>query len=457
MRPWEKLSGKRALVIGMGRTGIASTRVLLDEGAEVTLADTRSAAQLGERLVQAERLGVPLITELGAGAPKADFAVVSPGVAPDSPVLRVLRERGTPVISEIELAFSLAKAPIVAVTGTNGKGTTVTIIGEMLKAAGREVVVAGNIGLALVGEVRRVGPEGIIVAEISTFQLEGIVDFRPRVGVLLNILADHLDRHGSVEEYARLKRRLFENQTESDEAVINHDDSLAMDITRGISSRRRFFSLHDTDCNAYRAAGALFVKTDTVPRRICAEAEVPLIGEHNVQNVLAASLAASICGVPAAVIAEVIRRFRVPEHTLEFVKEINGVRFINDSKGTNPAATSAALEAMDGPTILIAGGQHKNTDLTLLGRQIAAHVKSLILIGEAAESIREAAESAGLQCAVRCESLEEAVQEAFSRAEPGDTVLMSPACASFDMFADYAERGRRFKEAVHALARFAGT
>jgi len=457
LRPWDKLDGKRVLVIGMGRTGIASTRVLLDEGAKVTLADTRSEAQLGEKLAQAERLGVPLITELGADVPKADFAVVSPGLAPDMPALGGLRRQGTPVISEIELAFSLAKAPIVAVTGTNGKGTTVTLIGEMLKAAGREVVVAGNIGLALVGEVERVGPEGVIVAEISTFQLEGIVDFRPHVGVLLNILADHLDRHGSVEKYAQLKRRLFENQTDSDEAVINRDDQSAVDATQGISSQRRFFSLHDTGADAYRDTGTLFVKVGGVPRRLCQQAEVPLMGEHNLQNVLAASLAASICGVPAPVIAEAIRRFRVPEHTLEPVGEISGVRFINDSKGTNPAATSAALEAMDGPTILIAGGQHKGTDLTLLGRKVAAHVKSLILIGEAAESIREAAESAGLRDAVKCESLEEAVQEAFSRAESGDTILMSPACASFDMFADYAERGRRFKEAVRTLARFAGT
>lgn len=453
MMPWNELKGKMALVIGMGRTGIASTRVLLEEGAEVTLADTRSAAELGERLTQAEALGAVLVTGLGENLPDADFAVVSPGLAADLPALVKLRGRGTPVISEIELAFSLANVPIVAVTGTNGKGTTVTLLGDMLKAAGREVVVAGNIGWALVGEVRRAGPDAIIVAEVSTFQLEGIVDFRPRVGVLLNIFADHLDRHGSIGEYARLKRRLFENQEPSDDAVLNLDDPVVVDTTCGIAARQRFFSTRDLNADARRESGALLVELSGHARRICMEDELPLVGEHNLRNVLAASLTASLLGVPTEAIAQAIREFRVPEHTLEPVAEINGVRFINDSKGTNPAATVAALQAMNRPTILIAGGRHKGTDLSRLGRQIAAHAKALVLIGESARVVEAAAAQGGLEEAITCGSLEEAVEEAFRTAQAGDTVLMSPACASFDMFADYAERGRRFKEAVRALAR----
>jgi UDP-N-acetylmuramoylalanine--D-glutamate ligase len=452
VRPWSELSGKRVLVIGMGRTGLASARVLTEEGARVTLADTRPAEQIGERLAEAEGLGVPLVLGLADDIPYADFAVVSPGLAADLLPLVALRQRGTPVISEIELAFSLARAPIVAVTGTNGKGTTVTLLGEMLRAAGREAVVAGNIGVPLVGEVRKVGPEGVIVAEVSTFQLEWIVDFRPRVGVLLNILVDHLDRHGTVAEYAGLKARLFANQTRNDQAVINLDDPLVVQATRDVPAHKRPFSTRDLSADAYRAAGALFVRLNGAARCICGEEEVPLLGEHNLRNVLAACLAASLCDAPVEAMAQAIREFRAPEHTLEPVAEVRGVRFINDSKGTNPGAVIAALEAMRGPTILIAGGRHKGTDLTALGREIAARAKALVLIGEAAGEIERVAVAAGLAGAVTCGSLEEAVEEAFRRAKPGDTVLLSPACASFDMFADYAERGRRFCEAVRALA-----
>lgn len=453
--------GESILVIGLGRSGIASTQVLRARGVTVYATDEKNREELSEPIAQIEAAGARFLTpdempQLLAGL---TAAVLSPGVPLNGPLVRIVQDANVPVFSEIEVAYRLCKAPIVAVTGTKGKSTTTALIGHLFRAGGRTVYVGGNIGNPLIREVLQAKPQDWLIAEVSSFQLESIRSFRPRVSVLLNISADHLDRYYSMDEYAEAKFRIFANQNEQDYFVGNLDDERIRRLhwhlgeTR-IHARQLWFTLgeqHEHATMFLRGDSIIYtpVHGDPRPVEIMRAGEIPLAGRHNVQNVMAALLAGLAAGLDAQVLREGVMTFAAMAHRLQPVAETGGVLFVDDSKATNPGSVVAALHAYERPVILIAGGKSKNTDFTELGCIIDARAKALIVIGEAANEIaahvrRKPVEHAG--------SMEDAVRRAHALAESGDVVLLSPACASFDMFDNAEERGDKFAAAVHAIS-----
>src|SRR5581483_708410 len=389
-----------------------------------------------------------------------ELIVISPGVPTRHPALERARTRGVPVIGELELASWFLKAPILAVTGTNGKSTTVTLTGLLLEEAGLRAFVGGNLGTPLsdaallthqsTGEP----PYQFIVAEVSSFQLETVERFRPWVAAVLNITPDHLDRYDSLEDYVAAKGRIFMNQSSDDFALLNADDPRLAPLHGRVRGRHLTFSVAGpaqvAGDGAYLEGDRLVVKLHAKAETICERRDLKLIGRHNLANALAAATLGRLCGCSAAQISHVLRRFPGLEHALELVRERDGVRFVNDSKGTNVDAVIKALESFSEPVILIAGGRDKGGDFTKLREPIAKHVKRLILIGEAAPLIQAALPA--FTAVRQTGSLREAVEEAARDARAGDVVLLSPACASFDMFADYQDRGRQFKKLVHDLS-----
>ncbi|MEX5214833.1 MAG: UDP-N-acetylmuramoyl-L-alanine--D-glutamate ligase [Nitrospiraceae bacterium] len=462
-----ELAGKAVVVVGLARSGVAAARLLARIGARVTVADRKDERELHEVLGQLDREQVALA--LGAqyerAFQQADLVVISPGVPTHAPVLEAVRRRGIRVIGELELASRLLSVPIVAVTGTNGKSTTVTLIGKFLQESGKQAFVGGNLGTAVseaalagldADERRGAGrsPYEVIVAEVSSFQLETIERFQPWIAALLNITTDHMDRYDSIDDYVRAKCRIFENQNATDYAVINLDDPRVAAIGRtvrahGVGFTRRQTMQTTSTGGAFLDGEEVIVSLDGRRRTIASRSEIRLLGTHNVENVLAAATIGLLCGCELDAMRRVLRSFSGLEHALELVREINGVRFVNDSKGTNVDATVKALESLDQPIWLIAGGKDKGGDLARLREPIARKAKGVVLIGEAAPLI--AAAIRPYDRIRRAASLQEAVRLAAEQAEAGDIVLLSPACASFDMFADYQDRGRQFKAAVAAL------
>lgn len=448
------LSGKRVAVLGLARSGLAAIKLLCQAGARVFGSEVRPLDQLGRRVKELIASGVEI--EFGGHTERVleetDLIVVSPGVPLDLPVLRQAWARAIPVVSELELAYWFCPAPIIAVTGSNGKTTVTTLLGEIFKEDGREVMVAGNIGFPLSEAVGEVSPNGIVVAEVSSFQLEGIIHFRPQVSVILNITPDHLDRHPNFEQYALAKVRIMENQDEGDYVVLNADDRVIGEVVKGVKAKVYHFGRDKgVDQGAFIGDGEIMVNVFGKVERICKVDELGLRGPHNLSNTLAAVCVARIWGVGVEGIRKTLRRFSGIEHRLEFVREIQGVKFINDSKATNVDAVRWALQSFSEPIVLIAGGREKDTDFTPLRPLVAQRVKALVLIGEASDKIAQAMD--GAVETLRAETLEEAVGRAFSLAQEGDCVLLSPACASFDMFRDFEDRGQRFKEEVGRLAK----
>lgn len=453
--------GESILVIGLGRSGIASTQVLRARGVTVYATDEKNREELSEPIAQIEAAGARFLTpdempQLLAGL---TAAVLSPGVPLNGPLVRIVQDANVPVFSEIEVAYRLCKAPIVAVTGTKGKSTTTALIGHLFRAGGRTVYVGGNIGNPLIREVLQAKPQDWVIAEVSSFQLESIRSFRPRVSVLLNISADHLDRYYSMDEYAEAKFRIFANQNEQDYFVGNLDDERIRRLhwhlgeTR-IHARQLWFTLgeqHEHATMFLRGDSIIYtpVHGDPRPVEIMRAGEIPLAGRHNVQNVMAALLAGLAAGLDAQVLREGVMTFAAMAHRLQPVAETGGVLFVDDSKATNPGSVVAALHAYERPVILIAGGKSKNTDFTELGRIIDARAKALIVIGEAANEIAAHVRHKPVEHA---RSMEDAVRRAHALAESGDVVLLSPACASFDMFDNAEERGDKFAAAVHAIS-----
>jgi UDP-N-acetylmuramoylalanine--D-glutamate ligase len=381
---------------------------------------------------------------------KQDLIVVSPGVDLAIEPIQAALKAGVRLISEIELAYRFISIPIIAVTGTNGKTTTTVLLGEMLKEEGRRVGVGGNVGEPLILFADGHGRWDVLVAEISSFQLEAIETFRPRIAILLNVTEDHLDRYPGYRDYIAAKARIFENQTAEDLAVLNRDDPVVMSLAGGILSQKRFFSFKD------RLDEGTFADGETIRLRLNrAEEDYPLAkarlkGVHNVENMMAALLAARLFGCSKRAAESALSRFEGLEHRLEFVREIDGVRYFNDSKGTNVGSVVKSLESFSEPVVLIAGGKDKRGDLGPLKEAVRHHVRGLILIGEARE--RMAGELGPLTETVIGRTLEEAVQLAHRMARRGEVVLLSPACSSFDMFKDYKERGKVFKEAVKRIS-----
>lgn len=445
------LNGRRVLVVGLARTGVATVKFLKVRGSIVSTTEMKPKGEMGEAV--RELNGMDISMEWGGHRTetflKADLIVVSPGVELGIEPIQKALKKGIQVISEIELAYRFIDVPIIAVTGTNGKTTTTLLIGEMLKEEGKRVGVGGNVGEPLILFADSKDQWDIVVAEISSFQLEAIEEFRPRCSVLLNITEDHLDRYPRYEDYIEAKVRIFANQNSEDVAVLNRDDPMVMGYVEKVKAKRIFFSLRERlDEGAFFRDQAIWLRLGEGEEDYPL-AGVPLKGVHNVENMMAALTASRLFGCSKRAAQAVLGRFQGLEHRLEFVAEIEGIRFYNDSKGTNVGSVVKSLQSFSDPIILIAGGKDKKGDLSPLSELIRSRVKRLILIGEARE--RMGRELGGLTDSVLAESLEEAVILAYRSAERGDVVLLSPACSSFDMFRDYKERGKVFKEVVCRL------
>jgi len=446
------LNGKRVLVVGLGRSGVASALFLKARGARVTVSDAKSEDQLREEIPALLDQGIAV--ETGGHGERTfqnqDLIVVSPGVPVDSSALTQAGAMGAPVIGEIELASEFLPGRIVAITGSNGKTTTTTLIGEILAQSGLSTLVGGNIGTPAISLVSEVAPETAVVLEVSSFQLETIRTFRPKIAVVLNITPDHLDRHRTFTAYVDAKARIFENQTSDDFAVLNADDPTCVELAARTRSQVFWFSRkREVEQGAFVKNSQFAFRRDKADVEIMPIAEVPLKGGHNVENVLASICAAALMGCDAARIRQAVREFKAVEHRLEYVATVQGVEYYNDSKATNVDATVKALESFPASIHLILGGKDKDSDYTVLNDLLRQRVKAVYTIGTAAEKIRsQIGEAAAV---VSSGTLESAIKQASASASPGDIVLLAPACASFDQFQNYEHRGRVFKELVIAL------
>ena len=453
-----KLEAKNVVVVGLARSGLAVARFLKAQGARVTVTDQAAEEVLGNFVEEARKLGIQL--ELGghrgASFEAANLIVISPGVPHTIEPLVKARQRGIPVIGEIELAARFIQKPIVAVSGTNGKTTTTELLGRMLAVAGMRVFVGGNIGNPLIEIAGRDADLDVIVAEISSFQLDTTERFKPHVAIMLNITPDHLDRYRSVADYALSKGLLFRNQGPEDFAVCNGGDALIQEQCRNI--RSQILNFYPQPPTGGARPGAIIT-----PRQIALHipglvedridlGRTTLIGPHNRENIAAACLAAVAAGAKIQAIQKALDEFQPLAHRLERVATVNGVHFVNDSKATNVDAVVRALECFDQPVVLIMGGRNKGYDFAPMFNHVAARVKKLIVMGEAREEILSALAQAPVEGTETAADMADAVRRGYAAAKPGETVLLSPACSSFDMFANYAQRGEVFRRAVGALA-----
>jgi UDP-N-acetylmuramoylalanine--D-glutamate ligase len=444
---------KRVLVVGLGKSGVASALFLKKHGARVTVSDTKSPDQLREEIPLLLDHGITV--ETGGHGERTfrgqDLIVVSPGVPVDAAPLVQARAAGEPVIGEIELAAQNLSGPIVAITGSNGKTTTTTLVGEILSAGGLTVSVGGNIGTPAISLAERATKETIVVLEVSSFQLETIQTFRPKIAVILNVTPDHLDRHRTFQTYVDAKARIFENQQPSDFAVLNEDDPTCHTLSDRTRAQIFWFSRkREIQRGAYVRDERIFFRDAQSHREVMLVSEIPLKGAHNVENVLAGVCAGMLMGCEPAKIREAVKNFKAVEHRLEYVATIKGVDYFNDSKATNVDATIKALESFPKNIHLILGGKDKGSDYSVLNDLLRERVKRVYTIGAAAEKIESHIKGAAEM--VHAETLENAIRRASAVAQPGDIVLLAPACASFDQFQSYNHRGRVFKEVVQSLA-----
>ncbi len=447
-----ELNGKRVLVVGLGRSGVASALFLKKQGARVAVSDTKSGDELRNEIPVLLDNGITV--ETGGHGERTfrgqDLIVVSPGVPVDAPPLKQARSLGESVIGEIELAAQFLPGPVVAITGSNGKTTTTTLAAEIMTASGFPTLVGGNIGTPAISLAERATPETVIVLEVSSFQLETIQTFRPKVAVVLNVTPDHLDRHRTFEIYVDAKARIFENQQASDFAVLNADDPTCVSMGTRTKAQVFWFSRHDeVQRGAWVRDGKILFRDAKGQREILEVADIPLKGAHNLENVLAAVCAGALMGCPPDKIRQAVRDFKAVEHRLEFVATIRGVDYYNDSKATNVDATIKALESFPSNIHLILGGKDKGSDYTVLNDLLKQRVKRVYTIGAAAAKIEPQIKGPEI---IHAETLENAIRKANAAAQPGDVVLLAPACASFDQFKSYEHRGKVFKEIVRALA-----
>lgn len=448
-----ELANKRVLVVGLGKSGVDCAIFLKDRGAQVTVSDAKPPEQLGDAIPKLLDHGI--VVETGGHGERTfrgqDLIVVSPGVPSDSPALAHARSMGEAVIGEIELAYRFLPGPMVAITGSNGKTTTTTLTGEIIAAGGFPTLVGGNIGTTAISLVGKAKPDTFIVLEVSSFQLETIEQFRPKIAVVLNVTPDHLDRHRTFEAYASAKARIFENQTADDYVVLNADDPVCAEFGRRAKSQVFWFSRkNDVKQGACVRDGSIFFRKPNHDLEVMPVSEIPLKGFHNLENVLAAACAGLLAGCEPARVRQAIKAFEAVEHRLEYVATIDGVEYYNDSKATNVDATIKALESFSGNIHLILGGKDKDSDYTLLNDLLAQRVKRVYTIGAAAEKIE--AQIKGKTEVTSAGTLERAVESASESAISGDVILLAPACASFDQFKNYEHRGRVFKELVNAIA-----
>jgi len=446
----------RVLVIGMARSGIAAAALLLREGAVPLLNDTKPLDAFGHDLDAF--LHTACEPHLGENPldllPGCGLVVISPGVPIDAPVVKKANELGVPLIGEMELAFSLLKGTVIAVTGTNGKTTTVTLLGELFRNAGHTVHVGGNIGYPLSAIAMDSREGDSVITEVSSFQLESIQSFHPQTAAILNITEDHLNRHHTMNAYIALKQRVFENQSHNDLAVLNFDDVVVRRMAENIPSKVAWFSrLSTVDSGVYLQGETVISVLGGNVTPVCKASEIRIPGPHNLENAMAATAIALAHGIAPEVIRHTLMTFAGVEHRIETVRTVNGVTYINDSKGTNVASTLKAIQSMTTPTVIILGGYDKHTDFCELTAAVAqtSEIEHAVLIGETAEQIETSLVQNGFQAFTHAQSLHEAVEKAGELAVPGGAVLFSPACASFDMFRDYEHRGAVFKEIVSRL------
>ncbi|MCI8582512.1 MAG: UDP-N-acetylmuramoyl-L-alanine--D-glutamate ligase [Dorea sp.] len=449
-----EIAGKRVLVFGSGISGIGAAGILEGRGAKVTLYDANDKLDkeaLQGKMREDSRMKIVLGVFPEKLLEELDLVVISPGVPTDIPVVNQMKERGIPVVGEVELAYELGRGDVFAITGTNGKTTTTALLGEIMKNVKSSVYVVGNIGTPYTNVVEETKDDSVIVAEMSSFQLETIVDFRPRVAAILNITPDHLNRHHTMEAYIEAKKNVARNQGADDICVLNYEDEILREFGETLVPQVLYFSSQrKLEKGIYLEDGNIIYRN---PEEcvVCSVKELKLLGTHNYENVMAAVAMAASYGIPMESIRSTIRAFAGVEHRIEFVAEKNGVAYYNDSKGTNPDAAIKGIQAMIRPTYLIGGGYDKQSSYKEWIDNFEGKVKKLLLIGETKEKIAEEAEKCGFRDIILFETFDEAVLTAARLAEPGDAVLLSPACASWGMFKNYEERGDKFKEIVNSL------
>lgn len=449
------LTDKNVLVFGTGLSGIAAAKLLLAIGAKPLLYDGNEqveSADVRAKLGHDQELPI-IIGQLPEAVVRSlALVVLSPGVPGDLPLVEKLRAQQLPIWGEVELAYRYGRGDVLAITGTNGKTTTTSLLGEIIKTCRESVFVVGNIGTPYTQVALEMQEDTVTVAEISSFQLETTEEFHPRVSAILNITPDHLNRHHTMAEYIRVKERITARQNDSDTCVLNYEDEILREFGKTLPCQVLFFSSQRTlEKGIYLDGDQITYSDGSQKTVICSTREVHLPGVHNHENIMAAVAMALVYGVPAAVIRTAVKAFQAVEHRIEFVAEKDGVVYYNDSKGTNPDAAIKAVAAMDRPTLLIGGGYDKDSSYDEWAGTFAGRVKYLVLLGETKEKIAAAARKCGFEKIIFADTLEEAVRICADKAQPGDAVLLSPACASWDMFSSYEVRGRKFKEYVIKL------
>lgn len=445
---------KKALVCGIARSGIAAAELLQQLGAKPAVSDIKERHQIEKEAAALEAKGIRLLLGQSPDAyiQEFDLIVVSPGIPYDLPFLNKARAMGINVWGEIELASRICQAPVIAITGTNGKTTTTALIGEILKKHNPKTEVVGNIGMPFCAKAEQAAPDGLIVAEISSFQLETTKTFHPRVSAVLNITPDHLNRHKTMEIYIRTKEKIFMNQTAEDFVILNYDDGYCRQMADKTAAKPLFFS------RAAQLAEGIFLYGGDICIRwqgidaVCVnKSELLIFGDHNIENVMAAIGAALCAGVPTETIRAVLRAFKGVEHRIEYVRTLDGIDFYNDSKATNVDAAIKAIEAIEKPIVLIGGGRDKTGDFSDWVQLFKNKVKCVIAIGESADLIIETCKTYQFTAVYKANTMKDAVETAYTKAADGDCVLLSPACASFDMFDNYEQRGEIFKACVLGL------
>lgn len=453
----ENIKDKKILVVGLGKSGIAACQAMVRLGAEVSVQDSKREDDVDPQLITfLKGRGVSCYFDrVPCDIGIYDMMILSPGVSPELPFIKEAREKGVEIIGELEIAYRIGKGRYAAITGTNGKTTTTTLVGEIFKAAKRKTYVVGNIGVAVISASLDAEEDAWLVTETSSFQLETTRYFKPQVSAILNLSPDHLNRHHTMKAYGEAKAKIFANQTEGDYLVINCDDKECMKLAKNCRAKVVPFSRkQELSFGAYKAGDSIVIKTENGDIiEICKVQELKIIGDHNLENALAAAAVAFFSGVEPAVIGKTLTEFSGVEHRLEYCGTVDGVKYYNDSKGTNIDAAVTAVRAVKEPIVLIAGGDGKGQVFDELIQNFAGKVKKMILLGRDAPKIEEAAKRAGFTDYVYCRDMDECVRTAAETAEKGDAVLLSPACASWDMYANFEQRGEHFKNCVNRLER----
>lgn len=449
------LKNKNVLVVGMAKSGIPTVKALSKLGAKIAINDIKTKDKLEDILNEIEHLCDEIV--LGSHPDqieKYDLIVLSPGVPTDLSFLKKAREKNKKIIGELELAYRLSKGKYLAITGTNGKTTTTALTGEIFKNAGLETFIVGNIGLAAISKALETTDDTILVTEVSSFQLETIDTFKPRISAILNITPDHLNRHKTMDNYIDAKANIFVNQDGNDILILNHDNEVTRKLADRTKSKVIFFSRKKVlDEGVFLEDNNIVVNTNGIKEIICSADDIYISGKHNLENALAAVAFAINSGINRDVIKYTLMNFKGVEHRTEYIGKINGIKFYNDSKGTNPDASIKAVEGLEAPLILIAGGMDKGSSFDEFVQSFDNKVKALILLGETAAKIKETAEKYNINNIFIVKNMEEAVEKAYENAKEDDTILLSPACASWDMYESFEVRGRHFKDCVERLRR----